>query len=570
MSQIKFLILFPFLFVFVGCGRVRDVRNQLTYDDLIDGFQIRNPVKERALTIPENAFPPQHVFEGELELLGEDDNGQIKGIRGAEIIPSNLPEFHFQFVQQDGYLIPLKRGLITTADENWNFFLEPGRVWYEVTDGDYSRASFPFALSWKGSNGIHNGTMTFLFNDDDISKVWYQVTQETTIGVSADLWGFLDAEYHPGKVAGAEEIKNNFLQELSDRFPSKPIEALETDYPGIDISAFGSDVSPDAMTWYGFVIDGVNYVGGCQTRYGTYPYCEYMRAPSHSTAKSAFVSVALMRLAQKFDPRVGESLILDYVPEAKGSIGDWSSVTFDHALDMATGNFRSSTRMVDEEQWDTDPFWVELDYEPLIEAAFNWPHSALPGTTWVYRTSDTFILTRALQNYLEFQQVDQADIYDFVVQEVYQPLRMGPGVFTTLRTRDDNWQGQPYGGYGLWWIPDDLAKLSRFLNVDHGQIDGVQILDPDMLDDALQRDPTDRGVVRDGEGRYNNAFWADQYTSERDEACKFWVVNMYGYSGIVVTLMPNGTTYYYASDNQEFFSYAAIQESDKLLSMCGD
>jgi hypothetical protein len=142
---------------------------------------------------------------------------------------------------------------------------------------------------------------------------------------------------------------------------------------------------------------------------------------------------------------------------------------------------------------------------------------------------------------------------------------MGPGFFSTLRTKDNNWQGQAFGGYGLWWIPDDLAKISTLLNVDHGKIDGQQILDPELLDDALQRNPDDRGVIREGNGRYNNAFWADKFNIER---CQFWVPHMYGYSGILVALIPNGTTYYYASDGQEFRSNTAILESAKLIPVC--
>jgi CubicO group peptidase (beta-lactamase class C family) len=152
------------------------------------------------------------------------------------------------------------------------------------------------------------------------------------------------------------------------------------------------------------------------------------------------------------------------------------------------------------------------------------------------------------------------------VEEVYKPLGLGPGVFSTLRTKDDSWQGQPYGGYGLWWIPDDLAKLTTFLNQDNGTISAEQILSPGLLAQALQRDPGDRGVIRDGNGRYNNGFWADQYRVE--SGCSVWVPHMYGYSGILVALMPNGTAYYSASDNQEFSSVSAIQESDALISMC--
>ena len=204
--------------------------------------------------------------------------------------------------------------------------------------------------------------------------------------------------------------------------------------------------------------------------------------------------MALMRLAQKYGPDVADLLIKDYVPESADSPGDWSTVTFDHVLDMATGNYESAVRMADEEQWDSDPFWSEEYYAEKIAAAFNWPHSADPGTQWVYRSSDTFILTRALTNYLETQEGEETDIFEFVVEEVYKPLKMGPGVFTTQRTQDNNWHGQPLGLSGIWWIPDDLAKIANFLNVDGGTIGGEQILHPEMLAAALQRDPNDRGV----------------------------------------------------------------------------
>ena len=568
MLRNKYFWVVLFLVLLAGCSQSSSDRNTLTYNDLMEGFPYRSPLDEAALTIPEGAAAPRHVFEGRLELLGEDRTGEIKFLRGGPAGGAHLPEFDFEFVQQDSYLIPVQRSLIVTPHQDWNYFLEPGRVWYEPADGDYSRASFPFALSWKGSNAIHNGTMTFLFDDGGISRVWYQVTQETALELRFDMWGLLEAVYHPHPLADAGQIRTDFLQELADRMPVKPIETLIEDFPAVDLSAFGDGVTPEAMTWYGFVVDGVNYLGGCHTRYGVYPYCEYMRAPSYSTAKSAFASLALMRLAQKYDPGVADFLVRDYVPEASASTGDWSQVSFDHVLDMASGNFRTSARMVDEEQWDSDPFWSQEYYQPRIEAAFNWPHSAPPGTTWVYRTSDTFIVTRAMQGYLGSLEGPHADIFDFVVQEVYIPLKMGPGVYATLRTRDDDWQGQPYGGYGLWWVPDDLAKITTLLNVDHGRIGGQQILHPALLDKALQRDPLDRGVSRDGSGYYNNAFWADAYDLGQGSGCSVWVPQMYGLSGIVVTLMPNGTAYYYASDNQEFVSRSAIQESDRMIPMC--
>jgi len=512
---------------------------------------------------------PAHSFEGRLELLGEPEGGHIKMVRG-QLEPEHayLPEFDFAFVQSDGYLIPVQRGQIIAEHPLWNLILEPGRVWQEAGDGGYSRASLPFALTTKGGNATFNGTLTFLFDAQSVSKVWYQITQETTSYTRANLWGLLDAVYHPGPADGAEQLRADFAAELATRLPIKPIEALAEDYPEVNVSAFGHGVTPAHMTWYGVVVNGVNYVDGCQTRFGTYPYCESMRATSYSTAKSAFAGVALMRLAQKYGIEVTKLLIKDYVPEYTASSGDWEHVTFNHTIDMSTGNYVSDGFMVDDNSEKMGEFYGAQPYSARVAAAFSAPSAAAPGEKWVYRTSDTFILTRALHNFLQTQEGPEADIYQFVVDEIYRPLGLGPGVFTTMRTADDNWQGQAEGGYGTWWIPDDIAKLALLLNNDDGQINGEQILHPGLLAATMQRDPDDRGVKIDGRQMYNNAFWATHYTKSDGFDCEFWITEMQGVSGNVVAMFPNGITYYYFSDNQQFTWDAALRESDKMIPLC--
>lgn len=544
-------------------------RLALSLDDLMQGFKFTGPVDETALTPPQEAAPPLHQFEGRLELLGEQTGGHIKMVRGT-LQPAHtyLPEFDFEFVQSNGYLIPVQRGQIIAEHPLWNLILEPGRVWQEASDGGLSRASLPFALITKGSGAAFNGTLTFLFDAQSISKVWYQVTQETTTYVRANLWGLLDAVYHPGPMDGAEHIRTDFAAELAARVPVKSIQALAEDYPGVDISAFGRGITPEHMTWYGLVVNGVNYVGGCQTRFGTYPYCESMRATSYSTAKSAFVSVALMRLAQKYGPEVASLLIKDYVPEYVASPGDWEHVTLNHALDMSTGNYVSDGFMVDDTGEKMNRFFGAQPYSARIAAAFSAPHAAAPGTRWVYRTSDTFILTRAMHNYLQTREGPHADIYQFVVDEVYRPLGLGPGVYTTMRTADNDWQGQAEGGYGTWWIPDDIAKLALLLNNNGGKINSEPILHPGLLAATMQHNPADRGVEIDNRQMYNNAFWATHYTKTDGFDCEFWITEMQGISGNVVALFPNGITYYYFSDNQEFTWNAALRESDKISPLC--
>jgi len=76
--------------------------------------------------------------------------------------------------------------------------------------------------------------------------------------------------------------------------------------------------------------------------------------------------------------------------------------------------------MADEDGSNMGEFFGAQPYAARIVAAFDWPHAAEPGARWVYHTGDTFILTRALHNYLQAREGPEADIFQFVVDEVYR------------------------------------------------------------------------------------------------------------------------------------------------------
>ena len=549
-----------------GDGNV--TRPWLTADQLLNGFSYTSPIDETALALPAEAAPPAQLFEGNLILQDEATIGDYQIIQddynyAAEPERLHLPEFDFNFVQHGSHLIPLQRSRIVTDHPYWDYLLSPGRVWHENGDGEYMRAAFPFALLQKNQNCTHNGTFMFLFKDGEISNVWYQITQETCPYFKTDMWGLLPATYHPTSISNADDIRNDFVQELNDRLPIKPLSSLTEAYPDVNLSNFGAGLTPEHVSVYGVVVDGVNYVGPCKTRYGNYPYCSEMRHASFSTAKSAFAGMALMRLAQRDGLGVKDLLIQDYVPETATATGDWSAVTFENTQDMSTGNFHTSTYMADENGPQMSLFFSDESYNDKMTQALSWQHHTMPGQTWVYHSSDTFILVRAIQNYLG------EDAFDWLAQEVFAPLKIGPGAHSSARTSENNWQGQAFGGYGLWWSVDDAAKLANLMQNRGRMPDEEQLLHPDLVATAMQRTP-DRGFLTGAGEYYRLGFWASKFTPDVDPElqCTFYTPYMSGSGGIVILLLPNGMTYYYFSDNSEFVWLDAVKETNRMRSHC--
>jgi len=560
----------------MGNGNV--TRTLLTYNDLMTGSSSA-PVDDSAFALPTNAAMPDNAFEGRLELLSEATSGGFTEIRDDFLYTNNndsprkhLPEFSFEFVQNGSHLIPAQQGLVYTGHSNWNIIVGPGRAWKENSDNGYSRAAFPFALVQRNANCTHNGVMTFLFNSNSISKVRYQVTQETCVYFKFNNWGQLNGTYTPYTVTNSATLKANHATEVGNRLPTKPIIALASDFPGsgVDVAQFGSGVTAQHMTFYGVIINGTNYVSGCTTRFGTYAFCENLRAPSYSTAKSAFAGVALMRLGQKYGTGVYNLLIKDYVPEYSSAPGIWTTVNFNHTIDMTTGNYRLAGYESDEAGSYMETFFLAEPYTDKVTAAFNFPNKKIPGQTWIYHSSDTFIVTRAMNNYLQSQEGSGADIFNMVNNEVFAPIKLSAGV-STIRT-DNASTGKPFGGYGLFWTMDDIAKVAKLLNNDNGMAGAIQLLQPEMLQDSMQKDSTDHGMDTTGVPvfKYNNAFWAKNMTPAEfpQYTCSFWVPFMSGYGGITVAMLPNGVTYYYFSDNEEFSWYSASNETNKLSPMC--
>lgn len=557
-----------------GNGNVN--RSSLAYNFLMSGNDPGSRVDVSAYGVPANAAQPLNNFEGRLSLSGEASGGSFDEIKDTfrytgsqDTTRKHLPEFAFDFVQTGTHLVPAQRGSIPATHPEWEYILEPGRVWQENGDNGFSRAAIPFSLHQKNANCQHNGLMSFLFRDDgSVSKVAYQVSSETCLYFKFDMWGLLGATYSPGNVANATTLRAGHQAEVNGRMPVKAISELATDYPGSDPGQFGSaaETDPAHMTLFGFVIDGTHYVGGCETRWGTHPYCDSLTVPSYSTAKTVFAGAALMRLEQKY-PGFMNNTVASRVPDCSAD-GNWSDVTYGNVIDMGTGNYKLSGYMSDEGASHTNDLFLPEDHASKISySCTEYPRKAAPGTNWVYHTSDTYILGTAMNADVKQLEGSSKDVFaDTVVNEMWRPLGLSKSSQVSRRTYDST--AQPFTGWGLTFLRDDIAKLATFLNVDDGRIGGTQVLDAAELDAAMQRNPSDRGLDPLNDFKYNNGFWAHEISAQTGCQGDVWVPFMSGYGGITVLLLPNDTAYYYFSDDDTYLWMDAAVESHLIRSLC--
>ncbi|HEX2593902.1 MAG TPA: serine hydrolase [Rhizomicrobium sp.] len=525
--------------------------------------------------MPSAAGATQNKFEGRLTLTAELAGSQFTAISDPSSLSNafggaakHLPPFDFSFVQFGNALIPAQRGSIPSTHPFWEFILEPGTVTDNGTG--MTQAKLPFALEERNENCIHNGVLSFTFNNSGtVSDVSYIIAAETCATFKFDMSGSWAATYTPGKVTGRTRLIADYDHETTTRLPTKTFADLAVDHPGMDATQFGSplEVNPADMTFYGLVLDGVNYVGGCNTRAGAYPFCNSMAAPSYSVAKSVFAGTTAMRLAQLY-PKVMRQKIADFVPECAAS-GQWGDVTFANALDLATGNYNSNASMADESAADMWQFFYPDTHAGKIAfACGHFPRKTTPGTQWVYHTPDTYVLGTALRAFYAKKTKPTRDFYrDLLIDPIWHRLGLHPTLDVTRRTYDS--VAQPFSGYGLTLMPDDIAKLAIFLNNDRGKILGEQMIDIGMLDAAFQRNKSNPGLpAGSADLRYNNGYWAFNAQATLGCPAPTWIPFMSGFGGITIALLPNGMTYYYVSDGNSYTWSRAIREANKFRPFC--
>lgn len=548
-------------------------REQLKAQELADG-NVHDFVSMQAFAPPAGSLAPSRTLEGRIS-LGRRSGGAFRVLRNEPFhIPltdsiKGLPPFDFQFVSDGNQLIPVRRGPVPSPHRDWEWVLEPGRLWNEPGDGGLTRAALPFSLQERNSNCLHNGVLTFLIGPADrISNAYYQISGETCAYFKFDAWGLLQGNYRPGRVVNGAAVISAYRDEVAARLPVRPLAELAQDHPGVLASDFALAPASDGdvPTLYGVVIDGVNYAGNCATRAGEYPYCDVLDLPSYSTAKTIVGAVGLMRLEQLW-PGARHALISKYVSECRTR--DWEGVTFENVLDMVTGNFDDPGFEVDEMADKVIPFFEFEHHTDRIRFACTAYHrKAPPATRWVYRSTDTYVLGTAMQAYVRARTDRRMDFFDTYERDaLWRPLRLSPLMMQTRRSYDST--RQPFTAYGLTYHRDDVARIALFLDRSGGILDGAQLLDRSMLEAALHRDAAQPGWPAGYPGfSYLHGVWSRDLAPLLGCAAPTWAPFLSGYGGNSVVMFPNGVIYYFYSDSWVWDWGPAAVAVNRIKPMC--
>ena len=300
---------------------------------------------------PPDAEPALHSFQGTLKLSTVAMETSPSRLRARfpfqvfEVVEPVLdkdadaklfPGLPVEFFTHGGDLVPVNRGVIRAPLDRrpssfWDLAVQPGRVWSEQSDEGWSRAAFPFALVSSLDGDTRNGIATFLFKDDRVSTLRFQIVTQTAPFMQNDkftAWGEISALYQPHEIEGIEALRAEYEEELGCALELRSWKEMAQLYPHA-FSAQEIEEAGGELT-RALVVDEAIYYRPIKTEYGTYPFTDRARYGVWSVSKSLTCGIAMLRLAQKYGPEIFDERLLDYFrPEENNSGHDgWDRVTF--------------------------------------------------------------------------------------------------------------------------------------------------------------------------------------------------------------------------------------------------
>lgn len=465
-----------------------------------------------------------------------------------------LPNISFAVDTYQSIAQVRNKQLQRTDHPHWDFFIGDGEV---LIAGTKPLLALPLTLVEKNQNCTHNGVVYVPLSG---KPAYYQITAETCAYYKVNLWGRMQATVERAKKTKqvGDDVGHENLVSV------KPINELVAAHKLDKAALAQADLIARAdMTQYGVVHDGVAYVSECQTRSGPLPFCDRQVLPSYSLAKSLFGAVIMMHLQQVYKDVFSQN-VSDWVPACDAP--HWHDVTFADLLNMTTGHYEHIRHGEDEGADHSQVFFAASTHTEKINYSCNqFPRRSAPGQQFVYHSSDTYLLGSALQAYLSAKLARPANVFDDVLAPIFKGLGLSDVALSSRFTLDQ--QRQPFVGYGLFLLRDDLVRLMMFLFEQTRS--ATPMLDRATLTSALQLNPEAAGVPTEfATVRYSNGVWAYNAASPLNCSNPTWVPYMMGYGGLIAVLVSDRLQYFYFSDSHHYLWQPVLTELNKLDSIC--
>lgn len=525
----------------------------ITWEELIEGTEVKGLTSNYLFAAPDNAIEPSVGFAGTLKFegahMGMSPEFSTNKVNGKDI--TFFPDVSLKFFTvDDKYLVPVTQNVIPNGTlENtrsyWDIIVQPGRVWSNFDqDNGWNRASFPFSLVNRLEGETHIGIAMFLYKEDKVSHVRFQIVAETgPFDVSGyfTAWGVTKASYEPHGIDNLEYHKDVYRRHLENRFPTAPLDELKQKVGDKNLAGFNGAKNTSEeknVLQTGLLFDGVLYRSSSHFAAGPFPYCDEIRYGVWSVTKTAMMNVAMLRLAEKYGRGLLDEKIANYIqiPEFQK---EWNDVTYLDMANMASG--RGSTvddptcYLCDYHRWYLAPSMNEKVTESL-----DYPLVWEPGTKYNYRDQDAFLLGVALEKYLQNKEGEDATLDQMLKKEVYEPI--GICYAPVNHTIEKNGSiGHPRMDFGYHATMDELAKIA-LLYEKHGNWNGNQILNRQLVDSILpKQEPSALALSKGEKNEFGSKYYAMNWHIEpyqSPEGHELYLPNMKGYGGNIVTLMP--------------------------------
>lgn len=565
---LKFIVLF---FLVVSCQTrpsqwngpvLKQPRDYLTVDELLGGE--KQPFVDMSyFTVPKWAKHAKAPFSGTIIL----DDTELNYPKEKEYYPGEniFPKLQLDFISHNGELMPLiKERIITRHQSNsyWDVILGAGKIWYEEGDIEWSRASFPLTLTDRWIGTARNCVATFVYKSDSISNLYLQCSQETADiddkGIS-NINGILPASFVAKQFADSIQIIERHKLYESKRLPIRPLHEIDLKNKVADY--FEKTKVTNAPTSLGAVlIDGKLYLHPLKTRHGPYPYPNEMRHGLYSVTKSMAGALALMYFEERYEEDVFNKPISAYVPALADHLG-WRDVTFSQTLNMVTGTDggEDAARLLN------TLIIAETAEEAINNIANLGDLPALPGQKFHYATTHLFVLSYALQKYVEEKEGVDVNYWDLIHEHVLVPI--GAEHFKVLHTiEEDESEAIPILGYGALPTIDEAAKIA-LLFANEGSYNGMQILNKKRVMEVFGKtDWKGHSTNNDYRGsNYQHSFWSKEIKTRK---CKTKATYMLGFGENYVVFLPSKAIIFRFYDEHDLNIDKLIKAVENIKSSC--